>query len=166
MTRKSALIGATAIAIALTGFDLRPVAAAPQGGPAVVKQNAGADEFSAQRKRRRGGNPAIPLAAFGALVGTIATVAAANRQREYYDHRYHAPRAYYGGPAYGYYDAPPAYHYHQPRVYHQAPVHQGWRGGGHPGYRGGPNVPGPTNYGQAAGQNGQAPPTVPIPQTP
>src|SRR6266478_143685 len=52
MILKSTLIGATAIAIALTSFDLRPAAAAPQSGPAVAKQNAGADEISAARRRR------------------------------------------------------------------------------------------------------------------
>ncbi len=40
MILKSTLIGATAIAIALTSFDLRPAAAAPEGGPAIAKQNA------------------------------------------------------------------------------------------------------------------------------
>ena len=171
MSMKSALIGATAIALALTSFDLRPVAAAPLGGPAIVKQSNGAVEISAQRTRRRGVNPAIPLAAFGAIVGTIATVAAANRQREYDDSYYHAPRAYYGGgPAYGYYEAPPAYHYAPPaRAYHLPPGHGGrndyysrWGGsGGQPGYHGpNVNVPGATNYGNAAGQNGQMPPPV------
>ena len=164
MTTNSALIGVTAIAIALTSFDLRPAAAAPQGGPAIVKQNVGVDEISAQRKRRYRGNPAVPLAAFGAIIGTIGAVAAANAQREYYDSYYHAPR-YYGGPAYGYYGGyagPPAYQY-APPVYQSRPVYQqrdhyrGW--GGRPGYHGpNVNVPGPTNYGNAAGQNGQAPP--------
>ena len=54
MTIKSTLICATAIAIALTSFDLRPAAAAPQGGPAIVKQNVSADEIGAARKHRRG----------------------------------------------------------------------------------------------------------------
>ena len=63
-------------------------------------------DISAQRKRKRGyrGNPAVPLAAFGAIVGTIGAIAAENRRREYYE------RPYYGPRAYGYYDAPPAYH--------------------------------------------------------
>ena len=52
MFSKSALVLTTAAAIALTSFDLRPAQAAPEGGPAIAKQN-GADEFSAQRKRRR-----------------------------------------------------------------------------------------------------------------
>src|SRR4051794_31500061 len=51
---KSTLVLTTALAIALTSLDLRPAAATPEGGPAIVKQNAGASEFSAARKRRRG----------------------------------------------------------------------------------------------------------------
>ena len=53
MFSKSALVLTTAAAIALTSFDLRPAQAAPDSGPAIAKQNS-ADEFSAQRKRRRG----------------------------------------------------------------------------------------------------------------
>jgi hypothetical protein len=176
MILKSTLIVATATAIALTSFDLRPAAAAPEGGPAIAKQNAGADEISSQRrKRRRGVNPAIPLAAFGAVMGVIGGVAAANSRRDYY-----------GAPAYGYYE-PPAYQYYEQPVYHRGYQHRGyeqrghqqrgyqqrgsqqrdyysrWGGsGGQPGYRGpNVNVPGATNYGNAAGQNGQAPPASP-----
>jgi hypothetical protein len=167
MTIKSTLIGATAAAIALTSFDLRPVAAAPEGGPAIVKQNAGADEMSAARKRRRGVHPGVPLAAFGAIVGTVGAVAAANSRRDYYERRYYAP-GYYEEPAYGYYGggpayvAPRAYHYQHAPVYQRGDYYSRWGGsGGQPGYRGpNVNVPGPTNYGNAAGQNGQAPPAV------
>src|SRR6185295_4244049 len=123
---------------------LRPAAAAPQGGLAIAKQNASADEYSSQRRRRaRGVNPALPLAAFGAIVGTIGAVAAANARRDYYENHYYAPG--YGAPAY------------QQRDYYSR-----WGGsGGQPGYRGpNRNVPGATNYGNAAGQNGQAPPAV------
>jgi hypothetical protein len=120
MNTKTALILATTATIALAGFDMRPAQAAPEGGPAIVKQNNGVDELSSQKKRRRGGrgvNPAIPLAAFGAIIGTIGAVAAANRQREVYYgpgpyHYYHQPQ----------YVAPPAY-YHQPHVYHQPRVY-------------------------------------------
>ena len=167
MTTKSTLICATAIAIALTSFDLRPAAAAPEGGPAIAKQTAGADEMSAARKRRRGVNPAIPLAAFGAVVGTIGAVAATNARRDYYERHYYAPR-YYGEPAYGTY-GPPAYQYHsapvyQHRVYPQHDYYSRWGGsGGQPGYRGpNVNVPGPTNYGNAAGQNGQQMPLMQV----
>ena len=179
MTIKSMLVGATAIAIALTSFDLRPAAAAPEGGAAIVKQNAGADEVSAARKKRRHRvHPGVPLAAFGAIAGTIGAIAAANSRRDYYERHYYAP-GYYDEPAYGYYGGGPAYGYAGPRAYHyqQAPVYQRhygapayqgrdyysrWGGsGGQPGYRGpNVNVPGATNYGNAAGQNGQAPPVL------
>jgi hypothetical protein len=155
MIFKSALIGATAIAIALTGFDQRPAAAASDGRLAIAPHNGGVDEISAARKRPRGVNPAVPLAAFGVLAGTIASVAAANRRREYYDSYYHAP-AYYGGPAYGY-SGPPAYQYYAPPPRPHYDYYSRWGGsGGQPSYHGpNVNVPGATNYGQAAGQNGQ-----------
>jgi hypothetical protein len=110
MFSKSALVLTTAAAIALTSFDLHPARAAPESGQAIAKQN-GADEFSAQHKRRRGRGvyPGVPLAAFGAVVGTIAGIAAAERRREY-DER---PYAY--GTPYGY--APQVY---APQVYEQS----------------------------------------------
>jgi hypothetical protein len=134
---KTALIVATSAAIALTGFDLRPAAAAPEGGPAIVKQGSGADEFSSQRKRRRGRgvHPGVPLAAFGALIGTIGAVAAANRQREYY---YGGPTYYYAEPQYVpppnvYYQPAPAYQHHAPYAYqHHAPAPRHYGG---PGFR-------------------------------
>lgn len=134
---KSTLVLTTALAIALTSLDLRPAAATPESGPAIVKQNAGADEFSAARKRRRGrgGNPAIPLAAFGAIIGTIGGIAAAQQRRDYYERYYDGP--YHGGYAYrGPYEPPaPAY---QNYGYHRGYGNHGYhRGGGHPGYRGG-----------------------------
>src|SRR5439155_11037723 len=118
---KSTFVLTTAVAIALTSLDLRPAAAAPDSGPTVVKQNADASEFSAARKRRRGRgvNPAIPLAAFGAIVGTIGAIAAAQQRRDYYERYYDGP--YYGGYVYQQpYAAPgPVYrHYdHGPRAY-------------------------------------------------
>jgi hypothetical protein len=137
MTAKTALIFATTAAIALGGFDLRPAAAAPEGGPAVVKQGAGVDEFSSQRKRRRGRgvNPAIPLAAFGALIGTIGAIAAANSRREVY---YGGGPYYYAEPQYvpapNYYVAP------QPYVRHYAPAPRHY----------GQHAPGPRHYGHRA----------------
>jgi len=106
MTAKTALIFATTAAIALASFDLRPAAAAPEGGPAIVKQQTGSDEFSSQRKRR-GRGAGVPLAAFGALVGTIGVIAAANSRRE----------AYYGGGPY-YYAEPQYVPAPQPYVRH------------------------------------------------
>jgi hypothetical protein len=130
---KSTLVLTTALAIALTSLDLRPAAAAPEGGPAIVKQNAVASELSAARKRRRyRGNPAIPLAAFGAIIGTIGGIAAAQQRRDYYERYYDGP--YQGG-----------YVYEQPYVA-PAPVYQNYgyhRSYGHPGYRGGVGAPAP-----------------------
>ena len=117
---KSTLVLTTALAIALTSLDLRPAAATPESGPAIVKQNGGEFEFGAARKRRRyRGNPAVPLAAFGAIIGTIGGIAVAQQRRDYYERDYDGP--YYGG--YG------GRAYHQPyaapapvyRHYQQAP---------------------------------------------
>jgi hypothetical protein len=149
MTIKSTLICATAIAIALTSFDLRPAVAAPEGGgPAIAKQNSGVDELSAARKkRRRGVHPGAPLAAFGAIVGTIGAVAAANARRDYYERHTYAP-GYYDEPAYGYY-GPPAYQYHSAPVYQHHGYRHGGQYGGYSGYRGptvDTTVPGTANY--------------------
>jgi hypothetical protein len=113
---KSTLVLTTALAIALTSLDLRPAAAMPESGPAIVKQNGGAFEFGAARKRRYRGNPAIPLAAFGAIIGTIGGIAAAQQRRDYYERQYDGP--YYGGHVYHQPYAAPAPVYRQ---YHHAP---------------------------------------------
>ena len=123
MTRKTALILATTAAIALGSFETRPAAAAPETGAAIAKQNA-ADEFSSQRRRRGRVHPGVPLAAFGAVVGTIASIAAAQRRRDYYERQY-----YYADPGYA---APPAYYYAQPQPYvHPAPPPHVYHGGGY-----------------------------------
>jgi hypothetical protein len=158
MTSKTALILATTAAIALGGFEMRPAAAAPEGGRAIVKQNAGADDFSAQRKRRRGRgvNPAVPLAAMGALIGTIGAVAAARRERDYY---YERP---YYGPGYGYYAGPPAYEYAQPQPYvrhHYAPPPVAHHYRQAPQYRG--LNPDPFQRGPLQGEPGHMPANPP-----
>lgn len=132
MFSKSALVLTTAAAIALTSFDLRPAQAAPESGPAIAKPNS-ADEFSAQRKRRRGRgvHPGVPLAAFGMIAGTIAGIAA-ERRREYYERPYYAPHAY-GGYGYAPQVYAPSYGYAQPygyaRPYGYAPHSYHPRGG-------------------------------------
>ena len=99
MTIKSALICATAIAIALTSFDLRPAAASDGAG---IAQHS--TDISAARKRRgHRGNPAVPLAAFGAVMGVVGGIAAANSRRDYY-YGYGAPAYDYGPPAQTYYE--------------------------------------------------------------
>ena len=124
MTSKSALIFATTAAIALASFEMRPAMAAPEGGPAIVKQNGGADEFSSQQRRRRGRvHPGAPIAAFGAVVGTIAGIAAAQRQRDAYERNYYYAEPQYVAPGY-YYGQPQPYVYAQPQPYvrhHYAP---------------------------------------------
>jgi hypothetical protein len=161
MKSRTALILATTAAIALGGFEMRPAAAAPEGGPAIAK-NAGADDFSAQRKRRRGVNPAIPLAAMGALIGTIGAVAAARRERDYY---YERP---YYGPGYGYYGGAPAYQYAQPQPYvrhHYTPPHVAQGRHHAPQYRG--LHPDPHQRGPLQGEPGFYPSNPPqMPQMP
>ena len=102
------------------------------------------------------------------ILGRTLWIAAANARRDYYvaPGYYGAPAYYDDGPAYGYY-APPAYHYARP-TYQQRDYYSRWGGsGGQPGYHGpNVNVPGPTNYGNAAGQNGQMPPLVTNPANP
>lgn len=161
MNTKTALIIATTAAIALAGFDMRPAQAAPEGGPAIVKQNNGADEFSSQKKRRRGGrgvNPAVPLAAFGAIIGTIGAIAAANRQRDYY----YGDGYYYGGPRYvapqPYY-APQQYYAPPPRVYHAPRPHARPHyapGPRHGGWNTGPRHLGPNDNAAIRSQNPQS----------
>jgi len=140
---KSTLVLTTALAIALTSLDLRPAAATPESGPAVVEQNGGEFEFGAARKRRRyRGNPAIPLAAFGAIIGTIGGIAAAQQRRDYYER-------YYDGPHQG------GYVYEQPYIA-PAPVYQNH--GYHRGYQGPPGYRGPYEPPGPARQNRGAPP--------
>jgi len=118
---KSALVTTTAAAIALGGFSLQPVAAAPRP-PAVAKPQA--QDFSAVRKKRRHYGRGFPLAAFGAIAGTIAGIAAAEHRREYH------------APPYGYY--PPGYVYDAPAgppAYVYAPPAYGYRHGYNGGYR-------------------------------
>jgi hypothetical protein len=75
----------------------------------------------------------VPIAAFGAIVGTIAGIAAAERRREVYEQ----PYGYYGAGSGYVYEAPVA----APAPYAYGPQHgyrhQGYRHGGygHGGYR-------------------------------
>lgn len=124
MLPKSAVVTIIAVAIGATGLQPAAAASAPQSGVAIAMPAA--QDFSAVRKKRRGYGHGVPLAAFGAIAGTIAGIAAAERRREYYErpYGYYAPGYVYEAPVaapYGY--AAPAYH------------HYGYHGGG---YHGGP----------------------------
>jgi hypothetical protein len=152
---KANLVVTTAAAVALAGFTVQSAAAAPQ--VSVVTKNVSntasqsqAQDFSAARKKRRGYGRGFPIGAFGAIVGTIAGIAAAESRREYYavPNGYYEPGYAYGpgytyGPGYAYepsyadegpvYEAPvgpPAYVY-------AAPGYRYRHGGGYRHFGGG-----------------------------
>lgn len=131
-TRTKAIAALTAMTMAATAVVPLPAAAAPAAKSTTVKTSAsdGSTDFSGARRYRRGGNAAA-LAMFGAVAGTIATIAVAQERRkarrDYWRARY--GYGYYGHP--GYY-APPVYGYGGPHLY--AP------------YRGAPIVYGPSPY--------------------
>lgn len=114
-------VASRSIVAALTGalvLGLLPVGGAHAASSAksqAVKPAAATDtvtDFSARRRHYRGNGGAAALAAFGMIAGTIATIAANERRRDYYDR--------YGYGYYGYAPPPP------PRPYY---------GYGHRGYR-------------------------------
>ena len=126
-TRSRLALIALASAVALTSIDLRPAEAAPN---VPLPQATTADQdVSAARKRRVARRSAVPLAAFGAIVGTIGAIAAEQRRRDYYERHYYAPHYGYAPPPVVYHEAP-VYHaprhyaprHHAPHVYH-APRH-------------------------------------------
>ena len=89
------LILATTAAIALGGFEMRRAAAARKGGPVIVKQNAGADDFGRSEAPAWRG-PGRSACAMGALSGRSA---AAAREREYYERPYYGRIWILRGPA-------------------------------------------------------------------
>lgn len=105
------------LAVALAGAMALPAlpAAAASAKAAGISADPVATtttDFSARRRHYRGNNGAAALAAFGMIAGTIATIAANERRRDYYERGYGyygyapPPRPYYG-PRYGY----PGYRY-------------------------------------------------------
>jgi hypothetical protein len=93
----------TAATLALTAFNLQPAAAAPEATTqARTAQPAGDYEFSSRRRRYHRNNAAA-IAAFTAVVGAIATYAAAREYRKAHQRGY-----YYGNP-YGPYYYPRPY---------------------------------------------------------
>ena len=90
----------------------------------------------------------MPLAAFGAIVGTIAGIAAAERRREYYERPYYAPALRMGRRTA--ITAPQVYQ----RLYGAVYQHHGYRAAG--GYGGHPGFHGPTANGAGDGQHGDA----------
>lgn len=131
---KSAFVMTTAAAIAFAGLNLQPASAAPKA-PGIAKQQT--SDLSAASKKRRGHRGGFPLAAFGAIAGTIAGIAAAERRRDYYERPYGYGYGYGYAPGY-LYEAPVAAPYaYGPPAYQYRGYHGGY-GGGYPGgYHGG-----------------------------
>lgn len=121
MTRtKRTIAGVTAAALALTAVGVTPGFAG--SAPKQVSMKQGDIEVSSARRHRRGPGPAAALGAFAAIAGTIGSIAAAQRYRDYSYGYYDAPYAYapgyYGGPyavapSYGYYDYAPGRYRHR-----------------------------------------------------
>lgn len=115
-------VASRSIVAALTGalvLGLLPVGGAHAASSAksqVATPAAATDtvtDFSARRRHYRGNGGAAALAAFGMIAGTIATIAANERRRDYYDR--------YGYGYYGYAPPPP------PRPYYYGYGHRGYR---------------------------------------
>lgn len=104
----AAVVGLTVSSFAPTGAMAAPAA---KREAAASHATSGATEFSSARRRHyRGNGNAAALAAFGAIAGTIGSIAAAQSRRDYYDsYGYYDGGPVYGGPAYyggGYYGGP------------------------------------------------------------
>jgi len=97
--RTKAIAGLTAAALVFSTAGSLPAYAAGQSQTGVqTAKSAQATEFSARKRYYRGNNNAAAVAAFAAIVGGIATYAAA---REYRKSR-ERERAYYAPYGYGY----------------------------------------------------------------
>jgi hypothetical protein len=106
--RSRAIAAVTAAALALTSFSVAPAAAAPKAATQAQTANAQTStDFSSHRRRYYRGN-AAGAAAFAAIVGGIATYAAAREYRKAREREYQYRYGYYGAP-YGYYDHGPRY---------------------------------------------------------
>ena len=102
-----AAVLATVAAMAISAVVPNGAQAAPVNNtPAKATTHHGssdATEFSSRRRHYRGGGNAAGLAAFGAIVGTIGAIAAANSGPRYYDsYGYGGGPVYYSSPGYGY----------------------------------------------------------------
>jgi len=107
--RNSAVAAVTAAAIAITSAGVAPAFAAPRAKSAPVAEKADSTEFSSRRYRSRHyRNNAAAAAMMTAIIGGIATYAAAREYRKARQRHY----GYYGAP-YGYYGGGPYYRYYR-----------------------------------------------------
>lgn len=129
-TKTKAIAALTAMTMAATAVVPLQAEAAPAAKPTTVKSATdGSTDFSAARRYRRGNNAAA-AAMFGAVAGTIATIAVAQQRRK-------AQRDYYRA-RYGYGAYPGYYGYYGPDYNYQGPAWTGPRAyGGGPYYYGG-----------------------------
>jgi hypothetical protein len=114
LTRSRAIAAVTAAALALTSVPLAPALAAPVAAKQAKVADADAGlEFSSRRRYHRRGDAAA-AAAFAAIVGGIATYAAAREYRKAREREYRYRYGYYGAP-YGYYGGyyVPRRHWHR-----------------------------------------------------
>jgi hypothetical protein len=109
------IAGALAGALVLTSLPaeaMQPVTPKSAIAQPTSASDAVTTDFSARKRHVRRGhnNGAAALAAFGLIAGTIATIAANERRRDYYERGYGyygygpppPPRGYYYGPRYRY----------------------------------------------------------------
>lgn len=110
-TTSRAIAAALAGALLLTSLPVAQAASSQKSGPGLTQAAATATDISARRRHR--GNSAAALAAFGLIAGTIATIAANQERRDYYE-RY---GGYGYGGGYGYYGPPRPYYGYGHRGY-------------------------------------------------
>ncbi|HWV52309.1 hypothetical protein [Pseudorhodoplanes sp.] len=102
-TRTKAIAGLTAATLALSTVGAVPsFAAGTSQNTAQTATTAQATEFSARQRYYRGNGNAAAAAAFAAIVGGIATYAAAREYRKAQERAYYAPYGY-GYQPYPYY---------------------------------------------------------------
>src|SRR5690606_11427487 len=108
--RSRAMAVVTAAALALTSFSAVPASAAPKAATQAQPAKAQTSTDFSSRKRRHYRNNAAAAAAFAAIIGGIATYAAAREYRKARERELQYRYGYYGAP-YGYYAPRPRYRY-------------------------------------------------------
>lgn len=101
--RSRAIAVVTAAALALTTYSALPAKAAPEAVTQAKPANAQTSTEFSSRRRRYYRNNAAAAAAFAAIVGGIATYAAAREYRKARERELQYRYGYYGGAPYGYY---------------------------------------------------------------
>jgi hypothetical protein len=112
--RRATTLAAAAL-IAVTAVDLRPAAAGERSPGLRSGEGAQVTDISARKKRKRHYSRrghAAGMAMFGATLGAIGAIAAAQARRRHYESYYRPHYGYYYGPRYyapGHYYGPGYY---------------------------------------------------------